>query len=644
VSVKLVEQGLVVAPTSVLATVGAVFVLGTAGVGGVWVMRRRSMVSVRNVYVVGVAAIAGCVGLVAAGCWTGLLVFAPAAAAPVAGALVGRRWRLADLGAGEELRQHELARRWLWQPRAPCVAGDRTYIRSQGEIVRERPWPDHEPFVSMTARLDGARLPRRLGRHISFFGATGSGKTTSALRVAAARGLADHSAVIFIDQKVDRPAEAVLRQLAARAGRRFILIDPEDPDTDRWQPLWGAPADVVARAVEAIAQGSERYYPDMLRYHVGLVAEVLYASGAWPPAFSLLVDACQLQQFAAVLALARSLGEEHGELLESCEAHLDLVESREGREALRGGLVRLALVMGVAWRAVLTPRRTPAGETVGVGFEHAIHAGDIVLLRTYVDKMKDEATAITLLALADLHSAAGIAGAQWTLLLDEFGSVVHMAADRALAMLQRGRTHHGQVLVVTQSAADIEALTQQTGLLASLSDNFSGFVAHRQTAPETRDWLAKLMGTTAIWQSTDQTVAHGTGSSGRGSRRRVREFRVGSDVFAELRDGEAIISTTLGPPPQRVRIHAVQFRADDPARIGAGERQPCEMLVHPARKLRDLEHPSVASAAETAAPKREKSRRAESKPSASENAEPPTSTVLVAEQTTFEFEREIDGI
>ncbi len=632
-------------PGAVLASVGGVFVLGATGVGGVWVMRRRTMLSVRNVYLAAGAAIALCRLLAAGGWWGGLLVLAPVAAAPVAAALVGRRWRLADLGAGEELRQHELARRWVWQPREPRREGERTSIRSQGEIVRERPWPEGEPFVPMTRRRDGPRLPRRHGRHIAFFGATGSGKTTSALRVAAARALADRSAVVFIDQKVDRPAEAILRQLAAAAGRRFVLIDPEDPDTDHWQPLWGPPADVVARAVEAIAQGTERYYPDMLRYHVGLVAEVLHASGCWPPAFSLLVDACQLQQFPRIVALAHTLGEDHAELLESCQAHVDVVESREGREALRGGLVRLALVMGIAWRPVLTPRLTPAGETVAVGFEQAIRAGDVVLVRTYVDKLKDEATAITLLALADLHAAAGVAGKEWTLLLDEFGSVIHMAADRALAMLQRGRTHGGQVLVVTQSAADVEALTQQTGLLASLSDNFSGFVAHRQNAPETRDWLAKLMGTTAIWQSTDQTVAHGAGNSGRGSRRRVREFRVGSDAFAELRDGEAIINTTLGPPPQRVQVHPATLPAGEPARIANGEREPCEMLVHPARKLHDLDNTNTLEpAGKTTEPNAGRSPRPENTASAPDNREPQRHADRIGQQTTLELERDIDDI
>jgi hypothetical protein len=67
---------------------------------------------------------------------------------------------------------------------------------------------------------------------------------------------------------------------------------------------------------------------------------------------------------------------------------------------------------------------------------------------------------------------------------------MHIAANRALAMLQRGRSHHGQVIVVTQSAADPEALTGQPGPLTSLTDNFTRFAIHRQNAPETRNGLA----------------------------------------------------------------------------------------------------------------------------------------------------------
>jgi hypothetical protein len=61
---------------------------------------------------------------------------------------------------------------------------------------------------------------------------------------------------------------------------------------------------------------------------------------------------------------------------------------------------------------------TPDG--VAVAVVEAIKAGAVVMWRTYADDMPDEAAAITVLALSDLHAAAGRAGAPWTLMLDEW--------------------------------------------------------------------------------------------------------------------------------------------------------------------------------------------------------------------------------
>jgi hypothetical protein len=204
----------------------------------------------------------------------------------------------------------------------------------------------------------------------------------------------------------------------------------------------------------------------------------------------------------------------------------------------------------------------------------------------------DEAAALSVLALADLHDATEHADAPWTLLLDEFGAVVKMAAARGIAILQRGRSHHGQVVVITQSSADVEALTGQPGLFASLTDNFTGIVAHRQTSPESRDWLAKLMGTRAIWQTTNQTSGHGSQHTGRGSARRVREFRVGSDVFSALTRGEAVIYTPLAGNPQRARIAPVHLPEGQPKRIDRnGPRHPCEIAVHREDSMQDAAPP-----------------------------------------------------
>jgi hypothetical protein len=578
----------------------AAVILAAAGAGVLlaWWLRRYTTVSIRSVYIAAIVAIALDAWLVHAREGSALVVLAPVTSFAVAASAVGRRWRLSDLGAGEELREHERARRWLWQPRFARAEGERVHIATQGQIVRERRWPANEPYVPMTADERGPRVPRRSGRHLFFAGATGSGKTTSALRAAAGRVVKDRAALLFVDQKGDPHAEAFLRDLAAATGVTFLLFDPRADDSDHWQPLWGQrPAEIVARVLSGI-QTSEPYYADVLRLHVGIVARVLHAAGYWPPSFPLLVEASQLAGFDRVVALARERKDTDPDVWRRVENHARFIASREGEKALGGGLVRLSLVIGEAWRSVLTPRPGPTGHPVGVNLANAIRESAIVLWRTHVDLMPDEAATITATILNDIHASAAEAQepgpAPWTCVLDEFGAVIATAGNQALALLQRGRTHEGQVLVVTQSIADIEALTGQPGLLASMADNFAGFIIHRQSAPESRDWLAKLMGTTALWQSTDQTSAHA--ATGAGSRRRVREFRVSSDTFSELRVGESVIHTTLGPPPAICRVRPLQLAAGNtPRRIASAERSPCEIGVHPATQLPRAAHANDAA-------------------------------------------------
>ena len=550
------------APLMLAASIAA----AAAGVGVAWWLRRRTMISIRNVYLATVVAVALDVTVNYTRIWLALLVTIPLTALTIAATVAGRRWRLSDLGAGEELRAHEQQRRWLWEPRIPRREGETVRIATQGQILRERAWPQSESFVPMTADPGGPRVPRQSGRHVFTAGATGSGKTTSALRAAAGRVLKDRAALFYVDQKGDPDVEAFLRNLAGNAQVPFILFDPRaEADSDHWQPLWGTrPGEVVARVLAGIEKVNP-YYTDTLRLHVGIVAAVLHTAGYWPPSFPLLVEASQVAQYDRVVTLARRHKDARPDLWRRVQHQEKFLQTRAGEEALGGGLVRLDLVIGEAWRAVLTPRVDPDGGLAAVNLTQAIQERAIVLWRTHVDTMADEAKTVTAVILNDIHASAaeaqraGQPPARWTCVLDEFGAVIATAADQALGLLQRGRTHEGQVYVVTQSVADVEALTGQAGLLASMADNFAGFIVHRQTAPESRDWLAKLMGTTALWQSTDQTSGHN--ATGTGTRRRVRQFRVSSDSFSELEIGEAAIHTTLGPPPVVCRVKQLQARS-----------------------------------------------------------------------------------
>jgi hypothetical protein len=577
-------------PQVVAVSLALSLVVGCGGVGGVWLLRRRSSLSVRNVYPLATLAILLLAVAVAFGWWPAVIVLAPVSAPMLAGATVGWRWRTADLGAGEELRNHELSRRWVWQPAPARGAGERVYLRGQGELVHDRPWPAGVEYVSMTAKRErGPRLPLGDGQHVVLFGATGAGKTTTARRLIAARTLAQHAALLVLDQKGDQEDVVQMRRLAARADVPFVLFDSQDPETDRWQPLWGTPDGVAARCVEPVRQ-SEPYYYDTLRRHLDVVCKVLHAAGRWPPSVPFLVDCCQPIRYPSLLAIAKQLPGEHALLVRRAVEHGHYVQSAQGVKDLSGGANRLEVALALAGRQLVTPRLTATGETVAVRLLEALRERAVVMWRTHADTMPDEAAALSVLALADLHDAAEQADAPWTLLLDEFGAVIKMAAVRGIAILQRGRSHQGQVVVITQSSADVEALTGQPGLLASLTDNFAGIVAHRQTSPESRDWLAKLMGTRAIWQTTSQTDGHGSQHTGRGSARRVREFRIGSDVFSGLARGEAVIYTPLAGNPQRAHITPVHLPDGQPDRIDpTGPRHPCEIAVHPAHSLHDPE-------------------------------------------------------
>ena len=457
--------------------------VGGVGIGAAWWMRRFTLLSARNLYPGAAVGVLGIAVSALLGWRVGQLVLLPIAAPWVAAASVGHRWRQSDLGAGEELRAHELSRRWLWEPRRRLPQGERRFLGSQGELVHERQWPDSLAYVSMTAeRAGGARLPLGAGQHVVMFGATGAGKTTTARRLIAARTLAQHSALLVLDQKGDAADVREMRALAAAAGVPFILFDSQDPDTDRWQPLWGTPR----RGCRPRRGTHQAVRALLLRRAATASGHRLPGPARRRPLATVDPDA---RRRVPTAALPSDTCDRHGSWRRAADSDAARERARPvchlaaRNRGPVGRRFRLEVALALASRQMVTPRPTPNGETVAVRLVEALRQRAVVMWRTHADTMPDEAAALSVLALADLHDAAEQANVPWTLLLDEFGAVIKMAAQRAMAILQRGRSHGGQVIVITQSAADIEALTGQTGLLASLTDNFAGIVAPPPNRP-----------------------------------------------------------------------------------------------------------------------------------------------------------------
>jgi hypothetical protein len=534
------------------------------GVGAVaaWLGHRRTKLSPLNWHLAGGVVLT----LLAADIGVGASALAPEMAVGLAGigsgALVAARLSRSARGGGGEALEHELSRVMAWTAWAERGTRRSARIGSQGEVVTERRWPEGVEYVPLSSQEDHGRVPRGEGRHILVVGGTGSGKTVSADRIALGRVLTDRVPALVLDPKGDGRLARDLSSLANYLGRPFIVFDPMAEDSDRWDPLWSLePGRTVARIVSPL-QSSEPYYADTLRIHLGVVAEALQLLGLWPVSMPLLLDAAQADSFDLITRHVRRSGGPP-ELTRRVEEQALFLSSPSGRRDIASGAARLRVVVGTSWRGVLSPR--PDGRAVQL--PAALRAGAIVLWRTWVEDLPDEAEAITTLALADIiAAAAGLNGeTEWVVLLDEFGSVMEgNASRRALGVLGRARSAGGQAIVVTQSAADVPTATGSDSLLESLADNFSAFVVHRQTSAASREWVAKLLGTRELWQSTDRTGGAGRFTDGTGSRRRVREFLVRPDQLKDLGVGEAYVWTAAGPPPELVDVAIAPSLAQRP--------------------------------------------------------------------------------
>lgn len=539
---------------------------GAGGWAASWWAHRRTDLSPRVFYVVAavVLAVTPVVSLLGAR-WPlpVVMLWLPLVAAATVAAGFASRLRRRALGAGGELRRYELERRdplaW-WRARdgrrEAQERGERTLIATQGELVRE------QPITFRTVALDGeGTLPvaAEQGRHVFVCGVTGRGKTRTIERVIGFR-VRDHDAgLVVIDPKPDRDLAAFLYALAARCDRPFYLVDPSDPRGVSYNPLAEKDPSAAAEIALAGLEFSEPYYHAGALLHLDVVARVLHARyGA--VSVGLLASAAGLQAEAVVRDWARGTDVE-----ERARRYYDeLAAERDRKKAVAGAVLRIQAVAHRRWAGTLSPDH--AGHALSL--PGALRERAIVLIRPVAGGGREEARVVTGMALADLNAACTQLTEDrdhWIAVMDEFSGVVSAPAmEHLIGLYQRARSAGGQLVMATQSVADLAAFTERPELTDSLAENFGSLIAHAQQSQTSREWLSMYMGTSELWQSTDRTANHGV-ADGTGSTRRAREFRVGPDTFRELGRGEVITYTAPAAPVRGI----VTLLPSPPSDMGA---------------------------------------------------------------------------
>jgi conjugal transfer pilus assembly protein TraD len=378
----------------------------------------------------------------------------------------------------------------------------------------------------------------QLAAHGVILGATGSGKTTTLLKIICEE-IVRGRPVIAIDLKGSR-SFAMQMQAAASAARRTLHYwFPEGPG--HWNPLAYGDASELKDKLISFERFSEPHYQRAAERYLQTAIQVLQqARPDKPVTLAAVVNLLEPNNLRALLQhIPKELAYRVGPYLTNL--------NRDQRSAVMGLQSRLALISESSLGEFLQPG-TPALDP----WRALCGGNEVMLFSLNASRYGKLAAQTAALLIQDLTAAAGhrlsLSSRPLALVaVDEFSS---LDADNLLALFARAREAGISVLLSTQEMADLERLSQ--GFRDQVLGNVAVLVAHRQNVPDSAELIARMIGTDTVWHHTYQTeevrhVLFGKRESrtGLGTVREVEEFRIHPNVIKELPTGAAVLCTKL---------------------------------------------------------------------------------------------------
>jgi hypothetical protein len=397
-----------------------------------------------------------------------------------------------------------------------------------------------EPALPCAGR-DVVLSQQRLARHVLLMGATGSGKTETAMRIAWALAKSTDAPVFLIDGKGDRQAAERFTGLMADAGRRTRVF-PSEP-FDGWR---GAPAEVMGRLLEVVdyaSDGPAAWYRDIAKAVLALASE--HPNG--PPRCSgQLLDRLDLDSLQA--------------------AHL-------GNPGL-GSLTR-QLVSQVRLRYQAFFTQTRGALDGGWAWEDT----DAAYLLLDSLSLREETASLARFLFEDFacfFSRRKPRERFCVLIVDEFSAL----ADRSgmAGRIEQARAFNTALVLAPQVAAGMGDPTETARILG----NVETVICHRVNTPEE---IVALAGTTMRLDYSAQFEAHG--ATGAGSARLQHHYKIDPNEVRSLPVGEAFVIAR--GKAMRIRINqAPQLRAPLPMPAADPPVEPAQLTPEAAVVARDL--------------------------------------------------------
>jgi hypothetical protein len=378
-----------------------------------------------------------------------------------------------------------------------------------------------------------------IAAHIFLPGASGSGKTTTVIRLADGV-LASGYGVVIVDCKAGGLGGAA-RKLAERYRVPFYVVDPDDPDSLGYHPCSGDPASVANKIVGAFSYGANaEIYKNIAMEAVPVVARGLHAANK-PVTLEALHEAFGTRGMANI---AQAIQDERIRdrllALEDGERDRTTTSGRKGLQHRLGALLEgkfgelFRADNALDWDAALAQP-----SVTYIALSALASSEDVELLGRVVAQDLKQVCARRLRQLADGTSPVPVLA-----VFDEFAALNE--ADQLVDLLLQARQALMPVVISTQYLPQTPALRK-----ACLSAGL--LIVHRVEA-EDSELIAAQFGTRRATELTHQ-VDYATGFSEKGTMKRVDKYNVNPNEMREFTVGQVAFKSVAKRRYTIAQIH-----------------------------------------------------------------------------------------